>query len=113
MGKLYGLLFSVLGIGSFWIAYLCSTEQLKRNGSVGMRTKATMASAAWYAAHRASAWSIAVAGLILLAVGVWVLVTSPDDARIRAAVLGGAIAVGVVILIGGLQADRVAKGVLG
>lgn len=114
MGKLTGPLFSVIGVGSLWIAYLCATERLKRNGSVGMRTKATMASdAAWYAAHRASAWSIAVAGLIFLAVGIWLLVTRPDDAGARTAVLGSAIAVLVVIVIGGVQADRVAKGVLG
>ena len=114
MGKSTGLLYSVLGVGSFWLTYLCATERLKRNGTVGMRTKATLASdAAWYAAHRASAWSIAVAGLIFLAVGVWLLVARPEEAGARTAVTGSAIAVLVVVVIGGVQADRVAKGVLG
>ncbi len=74
MGKLTGPLFSVIGLGMLWLAYLSATERLKRNGTVGMRTKATMASdAAWYAAHRASAWSVAVAGLIFVCVGIWLL----------------------------------------
>jgi hypothetical protein len=114
MGKLMGPLFSVIGVGMLWLAYLSATERLKRNGTVGMRTKATMAShAAWYAAHRASAWSVASEGLIFLGVGIWLLVTQPDETGARTAVLGSAIAILVVIVIGGIQADRVAKGVLG
>ena len=97
-----------------WLAYLSATERLKRNGTVGMRTRATLASdAAWYAAHRSSAWSVAVAGLIFLCVGIWLLAIQPDEAGARTAVLGSAMAVLVVIVIGGIQADRVAKGVLG
>lgn len=79
-----------------------------------MRTKATLASdAAWYAAHRASAWSIAVAGFIFLGVGIWLIANGPGDRAMRNALLGSALIVLVVVVIGGIQADRVAKGVIG
>ena len=93
---------------------LCTSERLKRNSIVGMRTSATMASdAAWFAAHRVSAWSIALAGVVFLAVGVWLVAVRPGDAAVSGVVLGSAAVVLVVILIGGLQADRVARGVAG
>lgn len=114
MAKLVGPLYAILGAGTLWLAYLCATGRLKRNGLVGMRTRATMATdAAWYAAHRASAWSIAVAALILLAVGVWLLLARPGDVEARSAVLGTSLIVLVVVVIGGVQADRVAKSVPG
>jgi len=104
MGKLTAPIYLVIGLGTLWVAYLSATERLKRNGSVGMRTKATMASdATWYAAHRASAWSIAVAGSIFLPLCVWLLAAQPGDRAARSALIGSALAVLVVILIGGFR----------
>ena len=114
MGKLIGSLYSLLGVGGLWLAYLCATERLRRNGIVGMRTRATMASdAAWYAAHRASAWSIAVAALIFLAVGVWLVTVGPNEATTTTAVLVSSLVVLAVVVIGGVQADRAARAVVG
>lgn len=66
--------------------------------------------AAWNAAHRASAWSIALTGVVLLVGGVWLLLArrSPDTAR--NAVLGITLAVLVIVVVGGVQANQVAKG---
>ena len=113
MWKVIGPLYSILSLNLFVVAYLSATDRLKRNKLVGMRTKATMASdAAWYAAHRASAWSIAVAGVVVLGTGGWLLAVRPGDDEGTRAVFGSAIAVLVVVVIGGLQAQRAAKGVV-
>lgn len=107
-----GSIFTLVGAGSLWTAWLCSTERLKRNGFVGMRTHATMATdAAWYAAHRASAWSLAVTGLLLLGTGIWLLASGRSASSERNLVVGVTILILIVISIGGLQAHQVAKDV--
>lgn len=109
--QITGPLFSIIGAGFLWLAWLMQHERLPRNGLVGMRTKATTASdVAWNAAHRASAWSVAVAGVILLAAGLWLLLARQPASIDRNVVLGTCIAILVVIVVGGVQADRVAKG---
>jgi hypothetical protein len=109
--QITGPLFAVLGAGFLWLAWLMQNERLPRNGLVGMRTKATMASdAAWNASHRASAWSVALAGVILLAAGVWLWLARDSGGDGRSIVLGSCVAILVVIVAGGIQADRVAKG---
>lgn len=106
-----GAFFGIIGAGFLWLAWLMQHERLPRNGLVGMRTKATMASdAAWNASHRASAWSVALAGVILLIAGLWLLLTRQSASSSRNVVLGTCLAILVVILVGGIQADRVAKG---
>lgn len=111
MARVIGALHSVTGLGLLWVGYLSATERLRRNGLVGMRTKATMASdAAWFTAQRASAWSVLTAGLILFGVGIWLLFTGPSDATTTAAVVSSALLVVLVVVIGGLQADWVARG---
>lgn len=111
MWKLIGPLYSILSLSLFVVAYLSATDRLKRNKLVGMRTKTTMASdTAWYAAQRAGAWSVAVAGVVVLGTGVWLLVARPGDEGGTTAVLGSTVAVLVVVVIGGLQAQRAAKG---
>ena len=108
-----GLFFTVAGLGSLLLAYLCATGRLKRNGIVGMRTQATMASdAAWHAAHRTSAWSLAVAGLIFLALAAWIAATRPGNLDGSNVVIVSVVAVLAIVIAGGVQADRVAKGVL-
>jgi len=110
MWKLIGLLYSVLSLSLLVVAYLSAKDRLKRNKLVGLRTKATMSSdAAWYAAQRAGAWSIAVAGALVLGTGVWLLVAQPGDNEATTTVFGSSIAALVVALIGGLQAQRAAK----
>lgn len=109
--QLTGPFFAIIGAVFLWLAWLMQNERLPKNGLVGMRTKATMASdAAWNASHRASAWSVAVAGVILLAAGLWLLLTTQSANVNRNVVLGTCIAILVVIVVGGVQADRVAKG---
>lgn len=106
-----GPFFGIIAAGFLWLAWLMQQERLPRNGLVGMRTKATMASdAAWNASHRASAWSVALAGLVLVVVGVWLLVSRPAASSSRNVVLATCVAILVVIVIGGVQADRVARG---
>lgn len=109
--RITGPLFAIIGVGSLWMAWLMGSERLPRNGLVGMRTRATMASdAAWNAAHRASAWSIALTGLVLLVGGIWLLLDRRSPESTRNVVLGISLAVLAVVVIGGVQADRVAKG---
>lgn len=105
-----GTIFAVLGVAFVWLAWLMSQERLPRNGLVGMRTRATMTNdAAWYAAHRASAWSIVFVGILMLAAGLWLLLMRTSADTVRVIVLGTCLAVLVVVVVGGLQADRVAK----
>lgn len=107
-----GPVYSVAGAVLLWIAHLSSEDELPRNGSVGIRTPATKASdAAWYAAHRAGAWSIALAGLVFLGVGMWLLWRRPVDTR--RVVLVSSLIVMAIVVIGGIQADQVARGVTG
>lgn len=109
--QITGPLFGIIGAGFLWLAWLMQNERLPRNGLVGMRTKATMASdAAWNASHRASAWSVALTGVILLAAGVWLWLARQSASDHGDVVLGTCIAIVVVIVVGGIQADRVAKG---
>lgn len=106
-----GPFFGIIGAGFLWLAWLMHQERLPRNGLVGMRTKATMASdAAWNASHRASAWSVALAGLVLLVAGLWLLLSRSSAGSSRNVVLGTCVAILVVIVVGGIQADRVARG---
>lgn len=107
---LLGSLFLVIGGGALLVGRLAATANLKRNGLVGMRTSATLASdAAWVAAHRASAWSFAVIGVLFLALGGWHLVARPAERVASAVTLAITLVVGVVAVGGGIQADRVAK----
>lgn len=109
--RITGPLFSIIGAGFLWLSWIMASGRLPRNGLVGMRTKATMASdTAWNASHRASAWAVAVAGVILLAAGFWLLLTRPSPSVERNVVLATCLAILVVIVVGGVQADRVAKG---
>lgn len=109
--QITGPFFAIVGAVFLWLAWLMQNERLPRNGLVGMRTKATMASdAAWNASHRASAWSVALAGVIMLAAGLWLLLTRQPASLNRNVVLGTCVGILVVIVVGGIQADRVAKG---
>ena len=104
-----GVLMGVLGAGALVLAGLAQTEQLPRNHVIGIRTGATTASdAAWIAGHRASAWSVALAGLILLAAGWWLARSGQPDSSPRIVIWSTWIAVVVVIGIGAVQAHHVA-----
>ncbi len=108
-----GTLFGILGAGSLGLAWLMHTDKLPRNQLVGMRTGATTVNdAAWLAGHRASAGSVALAGVILLGSSLWLLLAHQSTRQTRTVVLGSSILVGVLIVIGGLQADHAAKEVL-
>ena len=94
----------------FAAAVLGARGKLPRNGFVGMRTSATLASdEAWTAAHRASAWSVAVAGVISVAAAAVAFGGHLDTGDQYTAATIAAIAVGIVVLIGGVQADAVAR----
>lgn len=112
MGRLSGVLFFAVGLWSLCTAYLAATARLNRNGRFGtIRTETTMASeAAWQAAQRASAWSLAVSGSLSVAVGVWLVLAHPTEPRTRTVVVGIAVGIGIVAtLIGRVHADRAAK----
>ena len=70
-----------------WTAHVSMHDGLERNGLIGIRTKATMASdEAWRAGHRAAAPALRVAawacGLCVLAAGVLSIVGSPVSAAL-------------------------------
>ncbi len=105
-----GTLLGIIGAGLLWLAWLMQNGWLPRNELVGMRTGATTANdAAWLASHRASAWSVALAGAVLLAASLWLLLARQSVNTQRNVVLGSALIVVVVVVVGGIQADRVAK----
>ena len=109
--RLAGSLFSIIGVGSLLMAWLMTNERLPRNDLVGMRTRATLASdAAWNAAHRASAWSVALTGVVLLVGGIWLLLNRQSPGANRNVVLATCVAVLIIIVIGGVHAHQVAKG---
>lgn len=109
--RITGSLFGIIGASFLWLAWLMQNESLPRNGWVGMRTKATMANdPAWFASHRASAWSVALAGVVLLAAGLWLLLARQSASAGRNVVLGSCAAMVIVMVVGGIHADRVAKG---
>lgn len=109
--RIAGILFSIIGIGFLWMAWLMTNERLPRNDLVGMRTRATLESdAAWNAAHRASAWSVALTAVVLLVAGIWLLLNGQSAGANRNVVLGTSIAIVIIIVAGGIQAHQVAKG---
>ena len=113
MPTLRGPLFSIVGLAALGLAYLCATQRLGRNRFVGIRTTATLRSDdAWYAAHRASAWSIAVAGSVSLGVGLWLVLADPTETTVASAVIATSVVVLVVIAVGGVQAHRAARRVV-
>ena len=105
-----GALFCLTGLVLLGAAWLGATGGLKRNRIAGMRTRSTLASdEAWYAGQRASAWSVAAAGLMTAASGIALLAAQPaDETTGRVALVVGAIDV-VVLIVGGVQANRAAK----
>ncbi len=109
-----GPLFGVFGAGSLGLAWLMHAERLPRNGLVGMRTGATMASdAAWTAGHHDSAWAVALAGVVLLGTAGWLSLDRRSTATRRTAVLGTSIGLAVaLVVLGAIQADRAARGTL-
>ena len=109
-----GLWFGAFGAGALGLAGLMHAERLPRNGLVGMRTGATMASdAAWNAGHHDSAWAVALAGVVLLGTAGWLLLDRRASGAHRGAVLGTSIGLAVaLVVIGGVQADRAARDML-
>jgi uncharacterized membrane protein len=105
-----GILFTIGGVGFLGMAWLCARGKLRRNPIAGMRTSATMASdAAWFAAHRASAWAIAVDGVVMLGTGLWVALSRPLEAAEEEALGRACVLILVVTVVGGIQAHLVAK----
>jgi uncharacterized membrane protein len=91
-------------------AVMARTGRLSRNYLVGIRLPSTMKSdAAWHAAHRASAWSIAVAGVVLLATAGLSVSRDWSTEGERALVLGMTTLAVIVVFVGAVQAHLVAK----
>lgn len=96
------------------VAALSARGTLRRNRWVGIRTRATMASdAAWAAAHRAAAAPTAVGGAVLVAGGIAIPFVTNDDRGVAGA--GLAIAILGVSIVGfaavvGVRAARRATG---
>lgn len=104
------LLHALLGVLLLASAWAQRTDRIPRNGVIGMRTSATMASdAAWYAAHRASAWAVGVAGVIALGVAGVLILGNFETARQRQIVAVGTFLVLGVVVAGGIHAHVVAR----
>lgn len=104
-----GILFLLFGIGFLVLCGLSATGELPRNRLAGMRTRTTLASdAAWSAAHRASAWSLGASGAICCATAA-LSVTSLDSGDEYTVATIAAICVGVVLIVGGMQANAAAR----
>ena len=107
-----GPIYVLLSLFLWWLAYLAVADRIPRNGTVGMRTEATKASdAAWFAAQRASAWSLVAMGLVFGVTGVWITARQPEDGIVAKLVMGSALVVVVIAVAGGLHADSVARAV--
>lgn len=83
---------------------------LRRNWLVGLRTWETMRSdVAWHAAHGATAGLVTAAGVVLIAAGTAVLVLQPtDEGTIAAMVLGAAAVTLGLVLTAGVRGHRTA-----
>lgn len=83
---------------------------LRRNRLVGLRTWETMRSdVAWHAAHVATAGLVTVAGVVPVVAGSAVLVLQPtDEGTIAAIVLGAAAVTLGLVLTAGVRGDRIA-----
>lgn len=91
-----GLSFVVAAAIFFQIAVLSFRETLPLNGSVGIRTSTTMASAeAWRRSHRAAAPLTLLQGVVLLAAAGWLLWQRPPRRR---AEIGVGIAVALLLV---------------
>lgn len=78
-GVLVGLVLTIGGALTVWVAWLGSQRKLRPNGVVGIRLPATRRSeSAWYAAHQAAAGPLGVAGGASAACGVGVVFTGLD-----------------------------------
>jgi uncharacterized membrane protein len=107
-----GLVLTIAGAIIGIVAWLGARGRLPRNCIAGMRTPATLASdEAWKAAHRASAWALAVAAVVSVSCGLWLLIARPseDSARVTTTIAFGAVL--IVAVVGGVQAHVVAKDV--
>lgn len=100
-----------LGLLLGWACRTSRTGTLERNGLVGIRTRATMASdAAWDAGHRAAApalgaaaWACGVSGLagtVLAIVGSWLA---------GVAVVGGYLVLTATMVVATVRAGRAAR----
>jgi len=100
---------AICGASLLWVSWLSARGQLKRNGAVGIRSGATMASdAAWMAGHRASAWAMAVGSTVVLGAGVYLLVKKPERGRASLVTLSAILVLVVFVAIGVVLANRAA-----
>lgn len=98
------------GVVLLAIAWLSFGGRLPRNGSVGIRTGATMASeAAWRRAHLAAApWTMAQ-GVVLGAGGAWVLVRRPSERATAVATVAVVVVLGVLVAVAVVVATTAAE----
>ena len=106
-----GVLFAVIGLVFVGTGVAATSGRLPRNGVLGIRTHATMASDhAWKVAHHAAAWSFYAGGAVMLASAA---ILMAGRARMNKATgllaLGGPAVMAIVVLIGAWQADRLAS----
>ena len=77
---------------------------------VGIRTRSTLASdRAWYAAHRASAWTFYAASAVTGAIGVVLLVARMSTGDANAAFRAGVLSLFAFVIAGGVQAEVAAR----
>ena len=105
-----GLVLIAVGVSLIAVWWAIRVGRLGRNRLAGIRTKAVMASdEAWRAAHDAGGWSIGLAGAATVVVGIGLALVQPSPGRTSLLVNAYAVALFVLVVIGGMQGDRAAR----
>jgi hypothetical protein len=105
-----GLVLLVAGSLIVGMAVASAAGVLPRNGFVGIRTTATMATeSAWERGNRAGAALNLLAGVGLSVVGAWLLRGRPSPQRTRLFATVGAVGFGVLALVAAFIGDRAAQ----
>lgn len=108
-----GWLWIVAGVAIAVVGFLGATGRLRRQHWAGIRLASTLSNdETWAAGHRAGSPLLAATGVLVTAVGGWVVITSPPASS---AATWSAIVV-VIVLVGAalaaIRADLAARAVL-
>lgn len=102
------------GMAVYWIGLKTEKDELPRQGVMGLRTKATMASdEAWFAAQRAGADLVKASGAIGVIGGLVSLPLYNRDAVAAVVVLGTAALMLTIAIWAGVRGQAAAKAVSG
>jgi lysozyme family protein len=101
------VLLGVLGLLMILAGWAAAKGRLKRNYVIGMRTSAIMRSdETWRVAHKKCAWSFWSSGGVLVAGALLLNVLRPPGRWATALLMVMTALVGVIVLVGAVQAAR-------